>query len=172
MARVVPVDQPKNTLPVLAGILAWIVPGAGHWYLGRRVRAVILFAVILGLFWTGVALGGVFTVNPREETWWSRAQLCTGLSGVASWIRQDREFKDIVGKLQSDTEQGRGRTEDPTDRIDAALAERHEALAPPTSDVALVLSGVAGMLNLMCIFDAVLLSLMGRYGEPRPEAKT
>lgn len=172
MARVVPVEQPKSTLPVLAGILAWIVPGAGHWYLGRRVRAVILFAVIQGLFWTGVALGGIFTVNPREEAWWSRAQLCTGLSGVASWIRQDREFKDIVEKLQSDAAKGLGRTEDHADRIDAALAKRHEALAPPTSDVALVLSGVAGMLNLMCIFDAVLLSLMGRYGEPRPEAKT
>jgi len=32
--------------PVLAGILAWVVPGLGHLYLGRRGRAALFFAVV------------------------------------------------------------------------------------------------------------------------------
>lgn len=32
--------------PILAGALAWMVPGLGHLYLGRRGRAAIFFLVI------------------------------------------------------------------------------------------------------------------------------
>lgn len=32
--------------PILAGVLAWVVPGLGHLYLGRRGRAAIFFSVI------------------------------------------------------------------------------------------------------------------------------
>jgi len=37
-------------------ISSWLVPGAGHWVLGYRVRGVILGVSILGLFWMGEAL--------------------------------------------------------------------------------------------------------------------
>ena len=35
------------------GALSWLVPGAGHWLLGYRVRAVMIGLTILGVFWTG-----------------------------------------------------------------------------------------------------------------------
>jgi hypothetical protein len=145
-------------------------------YLGRPVRAAILFAVILGLFWSGVGIGGLFTVNPREEVWWWRAQMATGVSGMFSHWRQNLEYRDIEAAVSDKIPPLRT----PTDRDtyarwlshkqqaeDREMARRDLALVPPASDLAMVLSGVAGMLNLMCIFDAVLLSLMGRYGEPR-----
>lgn len=37
----------------LAAVLTWLIPGAGYWLLGYRKRAVILAALVLGLFWTG-----------------------------------------------------------------------------------------------------------------------
>ena len=54
-----PIDPPidlKN--PVLAAVLAWLVPGLGHWYQGRRAKSVLFFVCIVGLFFYGVYLGG------------------------------------------------------------------------------------------------------------------
>ena len=41
----------------LAALLAWLVPGLGHWYQGRRAKAVIYFVTILALFFAGLVLG-------------------------------------------------------------------------------------------------------------------
>jgi hypothetical protein len=41
---------------LLAVASAWLLPGAGHWVLGHRVRAVVLGGSILGLFWAGELL--------------------------------------------------------------------------------------------------------------------
>lgn len=37
-------------------VSSWLLPGAGHWLLGYRVRGLVLGASILGLFWMGEAL--------------------------------------------------------------------------------------------------------------------
>ena len=42
--------------PGLAAFLAWLVPGLGHWYQGRRAKAVLYFVCIMGLFGYGVYL--------------------------------------------------------------------------------------------------------------------
>jgi hypothetical protein len=53
-------DSPSIDLkdPILAAVLAWLVPGLGHWYQGRRAKAVLFFVCIMGLFSYGVYLGG------------------------------------------------------------------------------------------------------------------
>jgi hypothetical protein len=43
--------------PIVAGVLAFLWPGAGHWYQGRRSKAVLLMVCILGLFFYGFYLG-------------------------------------------------------------------------------------------------------------------
>jgi hypothetical protein len=53
-----PIDQSidlKN--PALAALLAWLIPGLGHWYQGRRAKSVLFFVCIMGLFVYGVYLG-------------------------------------------------------------------------------------------------------------------
>lgn len=37
-------------------VSAWLIPGAGHWVLGSRIRGTLLGAIILGLFWSGQVL--------------------------------------------------------------------------------------------------------------------
>lgn len=151
--------------PILAGVLAWLVPGAGHWYLDRPVRAAVLFVVIQGLFWSGVAIGGVFTVNPRQEMWWCRAQFLTGLSGVVSYQRQNAKYSQYR-RLVLEREKRPLTEPHLAAAVEERLAQDNLDLVPPASGAAYVLSGVAGMLNLMCIFDAVMLALMGHMGEP------
>ena len=43
--------------PLVAGVLAYLWPGAGHWYQGRHAKAVLLMVCILGLFFYGFYLG-------------------------------------------------------------------------------------------------------------------
>jgi hypothetical protein len=43
--------------PYLAAILAWLIPGAGHWYQRRRSKAVLFFLCIVGTFGYGLWLG-------------------------------------------------------------------------------------------------------------------
>jgi len=41
-------------------IAAWVLPGFGHYLLGRRVRALILFLAIVGMFVLGLLMHGTF----------------------------------------------------------------------------------------------------------------
>jgi uncharacterized protein DUF6677 len=41
-------------------VAAWLVPGLGHLWLGRKGRALILFASILTLFFLGLLMKGEF----------------------------------------------------------------------------------------------------------------
>jgi hypothetical protein len=42
--------------PLVAAFLAWMVPGLGHYYQGRKGKAILYAACILGLYFTGMAL--------------------------------------------------------------------------------------------------------------------
>lgn len=59
-----PRDQPTETAaepvgnPVLATVLAWLVPGLGHFYLGRRGRALLFFLLVVVCLWVGTSLQG------------------------------------------------------------------------------------------------------------------
>lgn len=56
-------DLPR--VPWLRLIVAWLVPGLGHWLLGRRRRAVVFAAVVVAAFVTGTLLQGELGV-PRQ----------------------------------------------------------------------------------------------------------
>jgi len=156
--------------------LAWIVPGAGHLYLRRPVRAAIIFITIAVTFWAGIAIGGVMTVDRENEPWWFAADMLTGVHGLVSWGRQHRVQEQAIvdAKLTPSDQTGRtgaGRQTAAAQEIHEVLAERNLALVPPVDTVARAYAGVAGLINLLCIFDAAMLALMGAVGEPpRPTA--
>lgn len=173
--------KPNILTICLTGLLAWVIPGAGHVFLGRTVRGLIICICINGLFWTGVAFGGVFTVEPLGQKWWFAAQMCTGVSGAAGWVRQEKYRRDVTADfddedLQTPTppRRGLGRSNLAAEwwvAYNDALAAKGVNLNYPADTVARAYSGIAGMLNIMCIFDAILLAVMGSFGEPPPETK-
>ncbi|MBS3822246.1 MAG: hypothetical protein GVY16_06900 [Planctomycetes bacterium] len=183
--------KPNWLIALIATALAWLLPGAGHVYLGRRVRGAILFVTITATFWSGVAMGGVMTVDSRYESWWFLAQQMTGANGAVSWARQDRiyqelardeDIQDMLRDRQATYQQGRhgelppleitpapgGRPDKLRMLVDLELQQMRGgiALAHPTAGVARAYTGVAGLMNLLCIFDAMMLALMGVRGEP------
>ncbi len=147
-------------LPYVALVLACAIPGAGHVYLGRIKRGIILFVTITALFWSGVGIGGVMTVDSQRERWWFVAQVFTGVHGVIAWQRQRRVHDRLVSGKRLDL-----RDRYDQDVLDAKLQAEGLALVAPADTVARAYSGVAGLLNLMCVFDALMLSIMGVTGE-------
>lgn len=128
-------EQVRSFVPSpFAVLLAWLMPGLGHWVLGERVRAVIFFVVINATFWGGVAIGGVrTTVTASENGAWIAAQLCAGPQSLAALYLSRQQ-----------------------DRL--AQTERRQIVkAPwPSSSIAVVYSGVAGLLNLLVIINALV----------------
>jgi hypothetical protein len=50
---------PANTgRPIVAAALAWLFPGLGHFYLGRRRRALLFAAIVTITFLLGVSFEG------------------------------------------------------------------------------------------------------------------
>lgn len=53
-------SAPPLKSPLLIILVAWLLPGAGHFWLGRRNRGLIVFGVVLLCFLLGVAMNGPF----------------------------------------------------------------------------------------------------------------
>lgn len=119
-------DPPSS---FLAAILAWVVPGLGHWFLGERQRGAIFFIVITVTFWAGVAVGGVrTTITPKDNGAWIAAQLCAGPQALAALYWSNRLSLH--------------------DKVDLKAGY-------PGSNISVVYAGVAGLLNLLVIIDTL-----------------
>jgi hypothetical protein len=127
----------KNSNPevrmLIAGALGWLLPGAGHYYIGERGRGIILMVTIAVTFWTGVAIGGVKnTVNPDQRSLWFLGQMCAGSHTLAvlGWSRQLPDPPPA----------------DPSVSIAYGDAE----------EVSVVYTAICGMLNILIILDVLV----------------
>jgi TM2 domain-containing membrane protein YozV len=163
-------------LPYVALMLACIIPGAGHVYMGRVRRGIIIFVTITALFWTGVGVGGVLTVDCYQERWWFIAEMLTGVHGLVGWVRQHIQYQQLLSDVPGQTlEEKLEAFRSPKERqaeleaqLDKRMMDAGVALVPPAETVSRAYAGAAGLLNLMCIFDALMLSVMGAGREPGP----
>lgn len=117
----------------IAGLLSWVIPGLGHLYLGYRVRGLVCLVTITATFWTGVAIGGVpGTVAPYSRKLWFFAQLGTGGNTLAAYALHAAVSPQTV-------------------RSTRAYVTGHWM----SSEVGVHYTGVAGLLNLLVILDAL-----------------
>jgi hypothetical protein len=86
--------------PWVAALLAWLIPGAGHFYQGRMFKGAIYSVCILGLFLSGLAMADWSAVQPPDlrrptanKTLLLKytAQLGVGLPGLFG-LAQSRRF--------------------------------------------------------------------------------
>lgn len=87
--------------PWLAGILAFLLPGAGHLYQGRLLKAGIYAVCILGLFFTGMAMAEWKAVQappkgPRGRGFAQplkyAAQVGVGLPAMYALVQRERYY--------------------------------------------------------------------------------
>jgi hypothetical protein len=86
----------------IAMALAYLVPGAGHLYLGRRQRAIAYFCIVVFMFAVGLAVDGDLYAVSRSGGSLLRLLAALGSmgSGLLYWIA---DFKGIVGDITSIT---------------------------------------------------------------------
>jgi len=121
-------NEPSVIQTAVAGALAWALPGLGHIYLGDVKRGLVLLVVIAVTFWGGVAIGGVqSSVQPKDRPVWFLAQVCTGSHALATYA---------LGQAR-------------------AVDHPHEQAGFLEEDVAIIYTGVAGLLNILVIMDAL-----------------
>lgn len=136
----------------LATFLAWLVPGLGHWYQGRRGKALLYAVCILGLFFTGLILGeGKIVywewINPLSDAEKFRASyLCQFFVGLPA----------LPGLIQGTL---RHYGHDPIlwGWLDNPGRNAINALHPKLGklvEVGWVYTVVAGLLNILAIYDA------------------
>ena len=86
--------------PGRALLLAWLLPGAGHWYVARRGRALLYGWAVLGMFAAGLLLGGLATVSVVGHKWAFLLQVFDGPMTIAAAVASHvLEAKPIPSQL-------------------------------------------------------------------------
>jgi hypothetical protein len=132
----------KNALQIgtetrmsIAGVLTWLVPGAGHIFIGERVRGLIILITIALTFWGGVAIGGLkTTVSPGGRTLWFVGQICAGGHALGAWGLSYLVDAGPDADHQDPKFVSYGRSE----------------------EIAVVYTAICGMLNILVIFDVLV----------------
>lgn len=88
-----PKHHPPHGLNVPAGVCAMLFPGLGHAVRGEAKRGLMAAIGVLGMFFGGLLIGGIDTVDSREDKWWFYGQAFVGpLAFGADWVHQN-QFK-------------------------------------------------------------------------------
>jgi hypothetical protein len=82
-----PRGPPVSPERTVAGILAaWLVPGLGHWLIGRRAKGVLYFAAITATFLAGTALAEARNLSFEREPIYFLAYMFNGLETAVGWL--------------------------------------------------------------------------------------
>jgi len=138
----------------LACALAWALPGAGHWYLGKRARAGVFFCLVTLSFVLGAALHGRFSVRDRRAPLLSTLQVvaCLGTGPLEIVSRSFLYGGPIYFLPEEDsilTSEGR-RPNTPVGRL---LRSRNEARDSAYGTAYLWTAGLMNLLLILDVFD-------------------
>ena len=174
------VETPPNAAPValrdpvLAGIFAWLIPGAGHFYQGRRTKALLFFLCIVATWSYGLWLGDGRVVyaawgpTSEEKRLPYICQIGAGVMALPA-VRQAQLYgdKNYRAEMQRKETSPNGRTflekfmAPPVLNVDLPTGGRMKELdylnyrLNRRFELGTVYTMVAGLLNLIVVFDAI-----------------
>lgn len=150
--------------PLLAAALAWLLPGAGHWYQGRRSKAILFFVCIWGTFIYGLYLGEgrvvYASMRPEDRRLQYFCQVGAGLPALPALVQAYRvnhgsdpiNFhlwdRFMVPPNPVRPPVGRGGDEAPSE-LDTLQKHLNRYF-----ELGTLFTMVAGLLNLLVIYDA------------------
>ncbi len=165
----------------LAALLAWLIPGAGHFYQGRRTKAALYFVCILSAWILGFALGGGHVVyaswQPGDKRWHYLLQAGVGAAALPAMVQGDR-MRRYTDPFSGETLAGytplwggfmappiRPVIENEADEVSAWYARRGAGYEMGTWYTV-----IAGLLNILVIYDAyggpLAIPISGRRKDP------
>jgi hypothetical protein len=140
--------------PFVAALLAWIVPGLGHFYQGRTAKAITIFVAVTMLFISGYQMGGgkvVYCSFTSEDLRWQFVgQFFLGAAAVPAVI-QNRSLRSQQQLSANVNLLWNGFLAPPTStrELNKWNREYHSFFQMGT-----LYTLVAGLLNLFAIYDA------------------
>jgi hypothetical protein len=112
----------------LVGAAGWAVPGGGHFLIGQKKHAAVIFVTIGLTFLIGLWVGSIGIIDPVGARLWYLAQMLTSpLVGILGQISMKGDFF-VAGRPQ---------------------------------DTGQIYTALAGLLNLLCILNAVYRAYSG-----------
>jgi hypothetical protein len=147
--------------PAMAALLAWLVPGLGHYYQGRRAKAILYFVCIMGTFIYGLYLGGsrelgwgravYFSWRPGDKRPHYLCQLGIGIPAMpalvqANRVRDGKEplFGYFMAPPELESDRADPGDQNPPYTLDTLHAKLHRFF-----DFGTVYTMVAGLLNIL-----------------------
>ena len=134
---------------IVVGGLAWLVPGAGHWAIGEKRRAVVIGVVVIMTFLAGLYVGSVGVIDPVGAKPWYAAQL---MNTPAVYLLG----KHVTGV------NNRAELQGPSRAPDAIVA--YTVYGRP-NEIGQIYTSIAGLLNLLCIVNAIYMAHLQAVGE-------
>ncbi len=120
-------SQNQVLFMLIVGLLAWLVPGAGHFVLKEKKRAIIIFATIVLTFCAGLYVGSIGVID---------------LVGITPWYVvlaqvMNSPMVAVLGRL---------------------TAHGAYPVYSQPNEIGQIYTSTAGLLNLLCIVNAVYLA--------------
>lgn len=143
MGQTTNTDKPQWHIP--AAIAGWLIPGGGHALIGEKHRGLILFIGIGGLWLTGLLIGGISVIDKAQHPAWYGCQILTSPSIIVEIYHRSLNTEDGKAPLPEGTSV-RGMPA-PTPSYEPSLNHVHEQ--------GTIFTALAGLLNLLAIFDVV-----------------
>ncbi|HKQ98801.1 MAG TPA: DUF6677 family protein [Candidatus Polarisedimenticolia bacterium] len=131
--------------PVVPCLLAWLLPGLGHAWLGRHGRAAAFFFIVLSTFGLGLASGGSASVIDRQQP----LSFLAALDGVAMGPLDLVARKVTLGEVVYRLPDAEG---DP--RRQTLLTRIRERVKIATFEYGSTFLLTAGLMNILLILDA------------------
>jgi hypothetical protein len=145
--------------PGLSAFLAWLIPGLGHLYQGRTAKAILFFVCIMGTFVYGVCLGGrsdlgwgravYFSWRPNDKRLNFLCQIWIGLPAFPALIQANRVksgaapiWGGFMAPPRIDGDGGGPTLDDLNNKLSGHF------------ELATAYTMIAGLLNILVIFDA------------------
>jgi TM2 domain-containing membrane protein YozV len=144
-----PAAPPSLARRATAALLAWLVPGLGHLYLGRRFKGWAFLILLNGLFLSGWVMsgGGAMSLHAADGHRYAfLAEIGAGAPTLTALALTHREEltggfdEDLVLELSEQREHSRRQPE--------AIARL------PWDDTGLLYCMIAGLLNMLVIYEA------------------
>jgi hypothetical protein len=89
-ARTTPEQRRRGPSPALLVGLAWLVPGLGHLLQGRRLRAFVVFALLVGVFACGTLLADYSNLSRERHFYYWAGQYLLGLPAILAEVLSGR----------------------------------------------------------------------------------
>ena len=130
---------------ILACALAWIVPGSGHIFLGKKSKGFLFLAIVVLTFSTGLILDGrVYLANPKQP-----------LSYLATFANISLGPLDLIGRqISYDRIIFRYPKEHERELYQDVLDRTRARILAVTNEYGTTFLLTAGLMNILLILDA------------------